>query len=51
MFWSPTIVAILLMRNFSQGIAANLARDPQSLRVKRDVGFEGGEEYKVCEKK
>jgi len=51
MFWSPTIVAILLMRNFSQGIAANLARDPQSLRVKRDVEFEGGEEYKVCEKK
>jgi len=39
------------MRSFSQGIAANLARDPRSLRVKRDVEDEGGEEYKGCVKK
>ena len=51
MIWFPTLVAILLMRSFSQGIAANLARDPRSLRVKRDVEDEGGEEYKGCVKK
>jgi len=48
MFWFHTLVEIFLLSNFSQGISANVARYPRSLRVERDAEDEGGEEYKVC---